>query len=44
MKDVEVKQTKNGRSYLSGKCKNCDCRVNCFLKKEKSEKKNKLNE
>jgi hypothetical protein len=42
MKDAEIKHTKNGRSYVSGLCSSCNCKMNVFLKKEKSEMNKKL--
>lgn len=44
MKDVEVKKTKNGRNYVSGSCSSCGCKMNVFLKSDKSKIAEKVQE
>ena len=35
LNDIEVKQSKNNRTYQIGKCVNCNSKVCRFLKKDK---------
>ena len=44
MKDVEIKKTNNNRSYMSGICVECGCKMNKFIKKEPSKISDKLDE
>lgn len=42
--DVEVKKSKNNRSYQIAKCEKCNTKMSRFLKNEKGKYQDKLNE